>query len=358
MEARKDEIQHKASDKLPPKEGRPIPPLSAYDIFIHLERKAYMEARESDSSSKVCFTEASFASHVSAKWKNLGTALRIELEEMAKLDQERYDRENQEWMMKMNMGAQNEFEALKSTMLNGAVQKTPFVLGKIPQCESVPAKKRMSVNKTSLSGITFPDLPFEAAPGPRRNTGRNAQFTRSLLAVYQDEGVEVAQPEASYRVTPFQERPTLQAATVRYSPRPTENAPFASAPEASTGVSSQPNASATSNDASDNAIKSNESQVTHVDKEELQYMRGYIQGYKMQPDFAAAKKRFIADNCIHLIPSSFLDEDDSAGRSGFQRVKDEDVKDRAFMRGFAQGYKMASQMWSTPGASEGGWYLY
>lgn len=316
------------------------------------------QTRESDSSSKVCFTEASFASHVSAKWKNLGTALRIELEEMAKLDQERYDRENQEWMMKMNRGAQGELETLKSTMLNGAVQQTPFVFGEIPQCESAPAQKRMSVDKTSLSGITFPALPFKAALGPRRNTDRNAQFTRSLLAVSQDVGAEVAQPEASYLVTPVQERPTLQAATVRFSPRPTENASFESAPEASTGVSSQPGASTNSNDASDNATKSDESQVKHVDKEELQYMRGYIQGYKMQPDFAAAKKRFIANNCIHLIPASYLDQSDSADRSGFQRVKDEDVKDRAFMRGFAQGYKMASQMWSTHGASEGGWYLY
>ena len=310
------------------KEGRPVPPLSAYDIFVHLEKKAYSK-KESGSSSKTSPTEASFASRVSAKWKNTGTALKTGLEELAQLDRERYDHESEEWEMS------SEVQAPKTPK-----SMNPFVPGEIAQL--APAKKRTSFDKKNFGGIALPSTPLKAASGARHNTERDtklAPLQGGFLS--QGKGSEMARSGVSSGDAPVKSRSILQVENARFSSRPNGNLSFAIPSEASTGASLQPNASTTLNDANDNAMKSAESQSMHVDTRELQYMRGFLQGYKMQPDFAAASRK------VHFVPLSLSDLDDSAFKNSFQQVKDEDIDDPSFIRGFAQGYNTASQMWST-----------
>ena len=159
MEARSEQIKIKGDCKTASKKGCPIPPMSAYDIFIHLERKACSK-NEWGSSSDMFQTDAHFASNVSSKWQNIDATLKMELEELAKLEQERYNREMEEW--EMSTEAQEPETAKMAS-------------GQISHCEKPPAKKRKSLSKTCHSGIAFPTLPFEAAPGYRRIIRHNAQ---------------------------------------------------------------------------------------------------------------------------------------------------------------------------------------
>ena len=155
MEAKSDKIQTSGDSTTASNNAGPIPPMSAYDIFIRMERKAF-----TGSSSDMLETEASFATHVSAKWQNIDDALKMEIEELAKLEEERYNREIEEW--KMSTEAQD--------------PKTPQItVGQMSHCEKPPAKKVKSLSKTSHSGIAFPPLPVMAAPGPRRIIRRDTQ---------------------------------------------------------------------------------------------------------------------------------------------------------------------------------------
>ena len=164
MESTSGNMQINEDGKTPSNIGCPIPPMSAYDIFIHMERKA-----RAGSSSGMFETEASFASHVSAKWNNISADLRFELEELAKLEQERYNREMKEWKLSMKVPE----------------PETPKIAsGNISYPKNVPVKKRMSLRKKS--GTAFPPLPFKVASGPRRVMGRNAQSSL-LLAEGQSE---------------------------------------------------------------------------------------------------------------------------------------------------------------------------
>ena len=113
MEAKLNEILRKGGSKSP-KDGRPIRPLSAYNIFFHMEKIA----RANNESG---YTSGTFSSYVSAKWKKCSAALKIELEAMSKLDKERYNRENLEWkenMLKEAMESTEGAQTVKSHSFN------------------------------------------------------------------------------------------------------------------------------------------------------------------------------------------------------------------------------------------------
>lgn len=372
MEARLNEIERKGGCKSP-KDGRPIRPLSAYNIFFHLEKKARMKG-ESD------FTSGSFTSYVSTKWKKSDTALKLELEAMAKMDKERYDRENREWkanMLKEAMGSLEEDQTNKSHSFGKAAGKAPV--------QEFPTDK---LHMACVSKEAFPALPFKVNR-PNVSDGQPPSDTRSLLlanAVPRG-GVMRAQSNVHPIVTPFQKKPVLQAKTVRFPPRPTEEtgfsmcapfmpnanngvndtamesddepqatpsdqvpfqplengsfvscgmiSPFMPTAGADSGFAFQADAPISSHGTDGTTLRSEDnSQVVSGDNDQLKYMRAYIQGYKAWTD---------------LNPTKYTDHGGNTfkGDHYFQQVKDEDRKDPSFMRGYNDGFKAASEMWSS-----------
>lgn len=66
-----------------------------------------MKARINNESD---FSSGSFSSYVSKNWKKCNTVIKLKLEEMAKLDKERYHRENIEWKANMLKDAMKSIE--------------------------------------------------------------------------------------------------------------------------------------------------------------------------------------------------------------------------------------------------------
>jgi hypothetical protein len=79
------------------KDGRPLRPLSAYNIFFQLERKNIMKEQGNPDAKHTAGGFGSLASVISTKWKTIDGALKLELEAMAKLDKDRYDCEVEVW---------------------------------------------------------------------------------------------------------------------------------------------------------------------------------------------------------------------------------------------------------------------
>ncbi|KAL3768279.1 hypothetical protein ACHAWO_012389 [Cyclotella atomus] len=79
------------------KDGRPLRPLSAYNIFFQLERKRIMKEQGNPDAKHAAGGFGSLASIISTKWKAIDDAVKLKLEAMAKLDRDRYAREMDAW---------------------------------------------------------------------------------------------------------------------------------------------------------------------------------------------------------------------------------------------------------------------
>ena len=91
----------KRASKSKHKDGRPLRPLSAYNIFFYMERMRVMKEQSDPNTKHAAVGFGVLASTVAAKWKEIDTVLKLELETMARLDKKRYDRENEEWKLNM-----------------------------------------------------------------------------------------------------------------------------------------------------------------------------------------------------------------------------------------------------------------
>ena len=208
MEAKLNEIRRKGGCKQR-KDGRPTRALSAYNIFVHLEKKAWAK-KEADSKSKNTPSghEGNFSRHVSAKWKKIDSALRLELEAMAKLDRERYERENEEWKLTQD----------QKVPVTKNAENTPLI--DTPVCDLAATDESSSSNRTRLSADAdadaIPMLPFQRPPKPGHNVDSNETSARPLA---NNEAISLNNVN---QVTPFQTRPFLKAGKIRFPPRPSE----------------------------------------------------------------------------------------------------------------------------------------
>ena len=189
MEAKLSEIDRRGLRKQS-KDGRPLRPLSAYNIFCHKEKKAFMQNRKDLAKH-----QGSFMGHISAKWKNIDPTLKAELDALAKLDHERYGREEKEWKLNMWKTAQEqevhntasspvnnevssidnasnatlntgttavqhqEGQATESAQVNVEVNRTPLI--NTPVCNLAVGYIRVPFVMTSFSGNAFPMFPFQ-----------------------------------------------------------------------------------------------------------------------------------------------------------------------------------------------------
>ena len=111
------------------------------------------------------------ADTISARWKKVDGALKIELDAMAKLDKDRYDREKEEWKANLMLKKAEEHEAAaKAEPLEDMMEKTPARYMSLNQpiltAMATPKGGRQSIS--FKSGAAIPPLPFKTTPRPRR----------------------------------------------------------------------------------------------------------------------------------------------------------------------------------------------
>ena len=386
MEARLNEIVRKGGSKSP-KDGRPVRPLSAYNIFFHMEKKARMD-NESD------YTKGNFSSYVSARWKKCSAALKLELEAMSKLDKERYHRENLEWkenMLKEALESTEGARAVKSHSFNNGADDTAV--------EAVASANKSTLTSRVNASVSFPALPFQINRVPPDTTSpalygaqpfhgyRSLFSNNSLLMV---DVMEVDQPNMPPTITPFQTRPNLQANFTCYDvydttmdrddepqAAPGDNeefqsiggsiqgykvgadlnptlftdpssmgfkavnhspsgmfTPLMSSAGVHSGVDFQSNSSTSRSGIDDYPLGVDDKPRAKSGRsEELEYMRGYMQGYKAWTE---------------LNPSLYTDQDGNTFKSDkyYEQVQNGDRADPSFKSGYNDGFKAASEMWS------------
>jgi hypothetical protein len=152
-------------------DGRPLRPLSAYEIFFHLERNRIMNEQANRDAKRASVGYDNLADTISARWKRVDGALKIELDAMAKLDKERYDRENEEWKANLMLKKAEEHEAaITAESLTDMVEKTPArdmsLNEPVLTAMATPQGGRQSIS--FKSGAAIPPLPFKTTPRPRR----------------------------------------------------------------------------------------------------------------------------------------------------------------------------------------------
>lgn len=330
------------------------------------------------------YTKGNFSSYVSAKWKKCSAALKLELEAMSKLDKERYHRENLEW--KENMLK----EALESTEGARAVESHSFNNGADDTAvEAVASANKPTLTSRVNASVSFPALPFQINRVPPDNTNpalygvqpfhgyRSLFSNNSLLMV---DGMEVDQPNMPPTVTPSQTRPNLQAnftcndmynttmdrddepqaapgdneefqsiggsiqgynvdpssmgfKAVNHSPSGMFTQ-FMSTSGVHSGVDFQSNPPTDRSGIDDYPLDVDDKpQAKTGCKDEVKYMRGYMQGYKAWTE---------------LNPSLYTDQDGNTFKSDkyYEQVQNGDRADPSFKSGYNDGFKAASEMWS------------
>jgi hypothetical protein len=151
-------------------DGRPLRPLSAYDIFFQMERNRIVKEEANPDANRAFVGSNSLAKTISARWKRVDGALKIELNAMAKLDKERYDRENEEWKANVLKQVEDHEAAITAESLTDMVEKTPArdmsLNEPILTAMATPQGGRQSFS--FKSGAALPSLPFKTTPRPRR----------------------------------------------------------------------------------------------------------------------------------------------------------------------------------------------
>jgi hypothetical protein len=186
----------------------PLPQSSAYDIFFHMERKRIMKQQTNPDVKRASVESDNLNNTISARWKKLKKvdgALKIEMNAMAKLDKDRYDREKDKWKANMMFKkADKDYAAAKVEPFADAVAKTPASIMALsePSITSIATTEGSRRSVSVKSGADIPPLPFERNPRPQ---GHQARFSSSVS----DGGGRSLADEYTW-ITPGQSRPTFQ----------------------------------------------------------------------------------------------------------------------------------------------------
>lgn len=161
-----------------------------------MERNRIMEEQSESKAKHAIGGFGNLARTVSAKWKNVDTTLKLELEALANKDKERYNREVEEWKLAMfeeATAAMKEREAATKANLQGSdtVNESPVEISSVkgspahtascfetaplaferrpslwPEAKSSPKES----NTMSISNFRLPRLPFQTASRTHRRT--------------------------------------------------------------------------------------------------------------------------------------------------------------------------------------------
>ncbi|KAL3798920.1 hypothetical protein ACHAWO_013037 [Cyclotella atomus] len=268
------------------KDGRPLRPLSAYNIFFQMERNRIMKEQANPDAKHASGGFANLANIISARWKKVDGALKIELDAMAKLDRERYDREVDVWKANMLKKAKDAEAAASSAEAEAedAAAREKCKFDRLPWSEFDLAS---IANISVKSGAAIPSLTFKRNPPPQGHGPFNVVVgaARPLVANH-----ETGLPH----VTPTPSRPTVQVQASENNQAQASDVRF----PARSPTFDQDN------------LRTNQAN----------YMRGYAHA------FMANVPRFTSDH------SSSLELDGTS-----------------FMRDYFKGFKTASEMWGMNG---------
>jgi hypothetical protein len=144
---------------------------AAYEIFFQMERNRIMNEQANRDAQRASVGYDNLADTISARWKKVDGALKIELDVMAKLDKDRYDRENEEWKVNMMLKkAEDHKAAAWAESLEDMVEKTPsrYMSLNEPVLTAMATPKGGRQSISFKSGAAIPPLPFKTTPRPRR----------------------------------------------------------------------------------------------------------------------------------------------------------------------------------------------
>jgi hypothetical protein len=148
--------------------GRPLRPLSAYDIFFQMERNRITKEQANPDANRASVGSDNLATTISARWKKVDGALKIELDAMANLDEDRYDRENEEWKAKA---------AVRTKSFSKTLEKTPARVMSLNEpiltVMATPQDNRQSLS-ARFAGAVVPPLPFKPNAQPQGISRSNA----------------------------------------------------------------------------------------------------------------------------------------------------------------------------------------
>jgi len=296
LKAKLDDI--KRTNKRKHMDGRPLRPLSAYNIFFQMERGRIMQEQSDPNAKHVVKGFGTLASTVAAKWKEIDTSLKLDLETMAHLDKMRYDREKEEWKLSMLKQAKEDEEASKAPSEEKTVRYKSDD-GNIP-FTTYPISI-ISEGRTDICGDNnpFPHLPILTVP-------RGQDYLCHPCSMNSD---DVRPPFVEKAVGPGDRpmpyhAPTSQdiVSTIRFPPRPitniledkfseNDNCPFKNVNEDRCTLKSDsfqvPSLNAAMKDhistyRHGSTFMSNSSQVIPNANEHCSdYMRGYVEGFKV-----------------------------------------------------------------------------
>ncbi|KAL3797990.1 hypothetical protein ACHAWO_004588 [Cyclotella atomus] len=334
MKAKLDDITTRTKKVGKHKDGRALRPLSAYNIFFQLERKRIMKEQGNPDAKHAAGGFESLASVISSKWNTIDDAAKLELEAMAKLDRDRYDREIEAWKASKDAAE----AALKFGPASDKTEELPL---REVVFDSEPVREVMSplgfVSPLDLycgqpsTAYDFPRMPFTSRSQGHVNPagcsfGNAAAVGGGNQFVFNDEtGTSMMRRATQPARTNLQGAPQVQASNIRFAPRPSFDgfqggkcAPYF--PSAGNGRRvSCPEVSAAQRWASNDS-----SQVMSDEEQDPHYMRGYIQGFKEK---------------LSGGPKSSNGQDVYINQDGeITRQKP------SYMRGYSEGFKAASEM--------------
>jgi hypothetical protein len=155
-------------------DGRPLRPMMAYDIFFQMERNRIMKEQANPDAKRT-----SIESDISDRWKKVDGTLKIELDAMAKLDKERFDRENEEWKAHIMLKKVEDHEAaVRAKSFADTLEKTPAREPSLNELILTTMATPQGGSRQSLSarfaGTVVPPLLFKAKARPQGIVRLNA----------------------------------------------------------------------------------------------------------------------------------------------------------------------------------------
>jgi hypothetical protein len=308
---------------------------------------------------------------------------------MSKLDKERYERENKEWKLNIMLKESGDAEAARVEALPEYITSNSESAKVIVNSPITSSPSDQWKETGDFAGVCLPCLPFKTTPGtphslslycdtnpPAAATNKPFPFctTISFQGIRKDQSV-----------TPDNTRTILQSevdtSQVRFAPRhPVEDLTGEMMCKPATATVKRDFTALFAGDSSQNMPRNgrrfypvdvtyssatfygemfqgepfrfnrnHEDEPTypsgHNDNiqgakdEDPRYMRGYIQGFKVAPGLAAKGRRF---SYVDSNPNSFTDQDGETAMADF--VGYNQNWDAAYMRGYIEGFKNASEM--------------
>jgi hypothetical protein len=150
--------------------------MAAYDIFFQMERNRIMKEQANPDAKCASIGSDNLAATISARWKKVDGALKIELDAMAKLDKVRYDRENEEWKADMLKKVEEHEAAVRAESFADMLEKTPAREPSLNELAlttmATPQGSRQSLSAI-FAGTAVPPLPFTRPQGVSRSNADN-----------------------------------------------------------------------------------------------------------------------------------------------------------------------------------------